>query len=616
LTPGGLPGAGVNIIIQYDGLTVATAPAGFFTAVQYAVAQADALIADNITLTINFSWGQVGGQALPVGSVGASLTPHFVLPYSQVRAALVASETTLDDFYSVSSLPLVDPSGGRGIQVSVAQALALGIPGLNTNGVAGFVGLDASSLFEFSQTATAGAYDAIGTLYHEISEVLGRTSDLAGTSGNLTILDLFRYSAPGAHTLSTIGAYFSPDTTTLVAPFNNPANGGDAGDWAPSVGDAFAEAASPGPVDIIAMPDLRELDVLGFRLSTPLTTNVFPVFGSTSLSTAPEVSIFFNEAVTAGHGNLVIHRSADGSVFESVAITDASRVSIGNGAVAAYLPFFLALGTSYYVTLDAGAVVDALGNSFIGLGGNSSSAFTTPTATQETAFWLLSVLRDGSSAAAIAFGQQVVGTLASGDPGSALHSVVTAADATTSVATLAYEFFTGKTPSAGGMDYLVSPTGPNPNNLNAAYYQNFTMENRYINFAVNLGKVGAGEVAFNTAYGNLSLFDATRQAYATIFGGTPSDTKLHAILDPTTVLNGVTYSRADYFTYYGGDGPNGLGTKAAMVGWLLSEAEKADLGTYAQSNDAFLNDVALHNVPFGVDLVGHYSQPSFVFNPG
>jgi serralysin len=163
------------------------------------------------------------------------------------------------------------------------------------------------------------------------------------------------------------------------------------------------------------------------------------------------------------------------------------------------------------------------------------------------------------------------------------------------------------------MDYLISPVGPNPNNLNSPYYQSFSLENRYINFAVNLGKVGAGNAGFTASYGALSLFDATRQAYLTIFGSTPSDTKLHALLDPTTVLNGQTFTRADYFAYYGQDGSNGIGTKAAMVGWLLAEAVKADVGTYALSNDAFLTDVALHNAPFGVDLVGHYAQPSFVY---
>jgi serralysin len=86
--------------------------------------------------------------------------------------------------------------------------------------------------------------------------------------------------------------------------------------------------------------------------------------------------------------------------------------------------------------------------------------------------------------------------------------------------------------------------------------------------------------------------------------------------DPTTVLNGQTFTRSDYLAYYGQDGANGIGTKAAMVGYLLAEAEKADLGVYAKSNDAFLTDVALHNAPFGVDLVGAYNQPGFVFHPG
>jgi Ca2+-binding RTX toxin-like protein len=194
--------------------------------------------------------------------------------------------------------------------------------------------------------------------------------------------------------------------------------------------------------------------------------------------------------------------------------------------------------------------------------------------------------------------------------------IVHTAGATSSVATLAYEFFTGKAPTAAGMDYLVSPSGPNPNNLNATYYQSFSLENRYINFAVNLGKLGEGNASFTTQYGSLSLFEATRSAYAKIFGEAPSDTKLHALLDPTTVLNGQTYTRADYFAYYGQDGANGIGTKAAMVGWLLGEAEKADVGVYALSNDAFLTDVATHGAPFGVDLVGQYSQPSFVFHPG
>ena len=191
----------------------------------------------------------------------------------------------------------------------------------------------------------------------------------------------------------------------------------------------------------------------------------------------------------------------------------------------------------------------------------------------------------------------------------AIAEVVKAADQTTSVATLSYLFFTGKIPSQAGVDYLVSSTGPNANNLNSAYYQTFNLENRYINFAVNLGKVGEGAAKFSTDYGSLSLFDATKKAYAAIFGGTPTDAKVHLLID----------ARVDYFASYGGDGPNGLGTKAAMVGWLLAEAEKADVGVMARSNAAWLTDLADGVAPFAIDILdpakGYY-KADFIFGGG
>jgi serralysin len=191
-------------------------------------------------------------------------------------------------------------------------------------------------------------------------------------------------------------------------------------------------------------------------------------------------------------------------------------------------------------------------------------------------------------------------------------SINNAADATTSVATLAYQFFTGKIPSAAGMDYLVSPNGPNPNNLNSPYYQSFSLENRYINFAVNLGKLGEGKDAFAAAFGSKTLAQATSDAYAKIFGSTPSAAKVSALLEPSFVLNGQTLTRAEYFAFYGQDGLNGIGTKAAMVGWLLGEAVKADVGTYAKSNNAFLSDLA-DGATFSIDLVGAYGKPEFAF---
>ncbi|HWU78774.1 MAG TPA: hypothetical protein VN158_01765 [Caulobacter sp.] len=177
---------------------------------------------------------------------------------------------------------------------------------------------------------------------------------------------------------------------------------------------------------------------------------------------------------------------------------------------------------------------------------------------------------------------------------------------TTSVALTAYQFFTGKIPTEQGVDYLVAPAGPNPSNLNSAYYQSFNLENRYINFAVNLGKVGEGRAQFEAKYGAMSLLDSTREAYKTIFGTTPTDEKVHALID----------TRVDYFASYGGDGADGIGTKAAMVGWLLAEAEKAGAGAYARAVENFYTDLTDGSAHFNVDLVGVYGPGTFLDQMG
>ncbi|ATC32146.1 VCBS repeat-containing protein [Caulobacter vibrioides] len=228
-----------------------------------------------------------------------------------------------------------------------------------------------------------------------------------------------------------------------------------------------------------------------------------------------------------------------------------------------------------------------------------------PTAQAAIATAIGAVLRASSPALAGALSDKVAaGTLSQAG---AIAEIVKTADQTTSVATLSYLFFTGKIPSNLGVDYLVSPTGPNPNNLNSAYYQTFNLENRYINFAVNLGRDGEGKAAFQSAYGSLSLFDATKKAYAHIFGATPTDTK---------VANLLSGGRDAYFAAYGQDGLNGQGTKAAMVGWLLAEAEKADLGVMARANAAWLTDLADGAAPFAIDILAPpngYWKADFVF---
>ena len=174
------------------------------------------------------------------------------------------------------------------------------------------------------------------------------------------------------------------------------------------------------------------------------------------------------------------------------------------------------------------------------------------------------------------------------------------ADATTSVASLTYQFFTGKTPSSAGLDFLVY-SATNANDLNDPYYAKFNLENRYINFAVNLGKLGEGSAAFQAGYGSLTLNDAVKKAYTEIFGAAPTDQKVADILSS---------DRVAYLAGFGLDGNNGLGTKAAAVGFLMAEAVKADLGPYALANDKFMADLADGVATFNTNLKTTYALQS------
>ena len=232
-----------------------------------------------------------------------------------------------------------------------------------------------------------------------------------------------------------------------------------------------------------------------------------------------------------------------------------------------------------------------------------TESMASPSPTAPTVIAFVNVLRDGMiGVSAITLNDMLAQVNANQlTNAAALNQIKGLAGATTSVATLSYEFFTGSTPSSAGYDYLVAPTGPNANNLNSTYYQSFNLENRYINFAVNLGKLGAGAASFQAQYGSMTLFNATKAAYTTIFGGTPTDAKVHALID----------SRVSYFGYYGQDDGTGIGSKAAMVGWLIAEAVKADTGMYAKANDAFMSDLA-QGLGYKVDLVGVYGNSSFI----
>ncbi len=254
--------------------SVNSAPTGFMTAVNYALAYYQHAFTNSVTVNITFVWS-------PLSAGTAAQNNFFVdlFSYTQIRNALIASAKSPDDLTAYTTLPVNNPTGhGNSVaeyELSLPQERALGL-GTSTGNPDITVTLNSnlSWTFDPNNRAVAGKNDAIGALEHEISEgMLGRFGDL-GSGGKYSILDLFRYTSSGVRDLTPGPGYFSIDGTHLLTQFNNPTNGGDAGDWLPSIqGDSYGSSYT-GMISAVTPVDLRVDDIIGWNRA-PATANDF-----------------------------------------------------------------------------------------------------------------------------------------------------------------------------------------------------------------------------------------------------------------------------------------------------------------------------------------------------
>ena len=256
--------SGLVINVTYDS-SVTSAPAGFKTAVNAAVAYLESEFTNSMTLNLKVGYGEVGGTAMGSGALGESESSFDLVTYTQLRAALAAHATQPDQVTALAHLPTTSP-GTASFAVANAEAKALGLVAANGTAVDGSIGLASmyAMTYDPANRAVSGLYDAIGVIEHEITEVMGRTQSLSTISGYDSPLDLFRYSSAGVRDLLPGAGSFSINGTTMLQTYNNPTGGGDAADWASSVvGDSFGSGRA-GVASLVSAVDLQEMNVLGY----------------------------------------------------------------------------------------------------------------------------------------------------------------------------------------------------------------------------------------------------------------------------------------------------------------------------------------------------------------
>jgi methionine-rich copper-binding protein CopC len=109
--------------------------------------------------------------------------------------------------------------------------------------------------------------------------------------------------------------------------------------------------------------------------TAPMIDSTVPADDATGVDPTANLSVAFDENVAKGTGNISIYDSSD-TLFEAIDVTS-GQVTVSGTTVAITPTGTLALGTSYYVQIDATAIDDTSGNSFAGIADKTTWNFAT-----------------------------------------------------------------------------------------------------------------------------------------------------------------------------------------------------------------------------------------------
>ena len=111
-------------------------------------------------------------------------------------------------------------------------------------------------------------------------------------------------------------------------------------------------------------------------MSNPTITSFSPADDATDVATTSNIVLNFSEAVDVETGNIVIYKSSDDSVVETIDVTSGQVTGTGSTQITINPSSDLAEQTEYYVQIAATAFDDSSSNSYAGISDKTTLSFT------------------------------------------------------------------------------------------------------------------------------------------------------------------------------------------------------------------------------------------------
>jgi autotransporter passenger strand-loop-strand repeat protein len=335
-------------IVYSAGTNYGNAPAWLPTVLAQVAAFFEKTFTNNVTINVTVNWVDLGSGVLASNS---ATTGGVSVSLATLTAALNSHAHTATQSAAYANLP----SNVTSVYVAAAEADALGL----RSGDAG-INLNIGSNVDWSQA------DAFAAIAHEITETaMGRVSHYP--SGKTTVMDMFRFSAPGVHDLSTGStfsngvAYFSTDNgATNLGTWNNDSSAQyDFGDWVVSgfpnsndpEGDPIpndAMGAQEGGVAPISETDIALMNVLGWNTDIVTSGDNFKV---SSGVTSSGFVVMSGGALTVKGGG-----EADNTWYTDATGFNDGVIQAGKQGGAAAVGYIQSDGFEQSATMDAGGL--------------------------------------------------------------------------------------------------------------------------------------------------------------------------------------------------------------------------------------------------------------------